>query len=730
MKKFLFLALILFSGLFQLRAEEASPVTCEMLSEQACLTPGATCWFLFKFTIAPSWHLYWYNPGETGAAPQIAMRLPKDFITSDVFWPTPSRIEVGKEVMYGYSNEALLLVPIVAPWGLEVGSTVDLEASVKWVACGTACVPGSTVLKITLPTADKPSLNEAVAPLFASARAALPREDLPYVIRSAAGALQLELGAEPAPFREIDHVVFFPEVQGTLDPHLLPKWQSIQNNTKLVVDLPFTDPKKVQGVLVVTFKEGSLQKNISLLVRPLVVATPVQEAVKGHFSVFLVKLGALFMAIRDFFSSEMGRLMLLAFLGGLLLNIMPCVLPVVSLKLFHFVNLRGASRLTIFKHCASFSFGILFSFWLLAAASFALASLGKIVGWGFQLQEPLFVAPLAILIFIVGLNLFGLFEFGTRVASLAGQLDELMKTDSTLVKAMPSAFASFCSGVLATVIASPCTGPLLGSAIGFTAALEPYSAAVIFTSLGLGMAFPYLLIPIFPKLLSLIPKPGRWMITFRQLMGFFLMATALWLVWVLEAETHALSVMKVLLSLYLIAFGFWIYGTWAGFERRALVRAAAKLLTLIVVLSGALILILEVHEAKERPPCFTVTQENKVPGKEWEPFSLERLGELRHKKIPVFVDFSAKWCLLCQTNKLVLEAPGVKEAFIKYGVVKMEADWTRGDETVTKMLRSLGRNGVPVYALYGKDPTKEPVLLPEIITQETVLDALKELSAR
>lgn len=433
--------------------------------------------------------------------------------------------------------------------------------------------------------------------------------------------------------------------------------------------------------------------------------------------------------LRDALGSEFAYILVLAFIGGMLLNIMPCVLPVISLKVLHFMRMQGQSRGTTFKHGLAFSFGVLFSFWVLAGAIFVLQSFGKTVGWGFQLQEPFFVAGLVVVLFILALSLFGVFEFGTKIASIAAELDEVAKVGSPLASELPTAASSFFSGVLATFVASPCTGPLLGSAIGFTAMLHPVYAFMVFTSLGIGMAFPYLVLSLFPGLIKILPKPGRWMVTFKQLMGFFMLATVLWLIWVLQAETNGLSLVYIFSSFFLMAFGFWIYGTWAGFERKNFTRAIAKVISFFVVVSGIFLLFVEVKKAKTALPTTIELQQtvSTVPGKEWEPYSQKRLDELRQEHIPVFLDVTAKWCLTCQTNALVLESEAVRKAFIQYGVVKMMADWTQNDEEITMMLRSLGRNGVPVYALYGKNPEEAPTILPELITQDMVIDALKGL---
>lgn len=417
------------------------------------------------------------------------------------------------------------------------------------------------------------------------------------------------------------------------------------------------------------------------------------------------------------FTYEFGAVLLFAFIGGMLLNVMPCVLPIISLKVLHFISSQHLTRGQILKNGVLFTFGVIFSFWILAFCMFSLQIVGKTVGWGFQLQEPYFVAILIVLLFAISLNLFGVFEFGTKIAGYAQELEEKSKRKS-------QASAAFYSGILATLVATPCTGPLLGSTIGFTITLEPVLSLIVFTVLGFGMAFPYLLVSFFPGLLRIIPRPGKWTETFKQLMGFFMLATVLWLLWVLDAETVQLSLALLFISFFFMSLGLWVYGRWSTPDRARFVRNTSIVISTLIFAFGVYVLFYEVHGAKSR----TEVSQNVSEESDWIPFSEEKLADARKMGQPVFINFTAKWCLTCQANHLVLESKKVREAFDEYHVLKMVADWTNGDQEITKFLRSLGRNGVPVYALYGKDPQAAPMILPEVITQQIVIDALKKVS--
>ncbi len=751
MRKILWLFVVLFGfNAVAFSQTTSEPVSAALISEEKTIQADQTFWLAVKFTIARDFHLYWKNPASAGAAPKISWKLPDAFSVDEVLWPTPARIEVDNQVIYGYSNSPCLLAKIHAPKSLKEGATVTFEAEVSWVACGVSvCIPGKALLDVSLKaTSQTHEVNEANTATFLEARHAIPKDDVPYSVETNDTSAQITLSLANEPLSEVHSVSFFPLVNGLFDTKVAPSWKVEDNAKNLVVQLHAPAAAalkgKVKGVLVVYFATDSLQRDLSINIDDAHMLGYHQKAsgaqggagegegeeenvflddVKGWFDLQVKHF-------KGFFNSDFTYILTIAFLGGIILNFMPCVLPVISLKVLHFIQMQGQGRSTTFKHGLAFSFGILFSFWMLAGAIYLLQAFGKTVGWGFQLQEPLFVASLIVVLFILALSLFGVFEFGATVASFAGSLDESAKKSSPFTAQLPSNFSSFCSGILATFVASPCTGPLLGSAIGFTATLDPLYSLTIFTCLGAGMAFPYLFLSIFPELTRLIPRPGRWMITFKQLMGFLLMATVLWLIWVLEAETTNLSLVYLFTSFFFISIGLWIYGTWGGFERKSVVRSFAKLFALSFIALGVYLLLDEVYLAKYEP-LVAKTQaqalEPKAPGTEWEPFSQERIKDLQSQHQPVFVDFSAKWCLTCQANSLVLQTDAVKEAFIQYGIVKMIGDWTQNDETITKFLRSLGRNGVPVYVLYGKNPGEAPYILPEVLTPEMVIEALKQV---
>ncbi|MCB1149712.1 MAG: thioredoxin family protein, partial [Chlamydiia bacterium] len=408
--------------------------------------------------------------------------------------------------------------------------------------------------------------------------------------------------------------------------------------------------------------------------------------------------------------------LLFAFAGGLILNLMPCVLPVISLKIFSFVKMSGEKRSEIVRHGVLFTLGVLVSFWALAGALIALQASGAAVGWGFQLQDPLFVGILTAIIFVFGLSLFGVFEFGTTFSSWAGQ------QQSNIGQSSSGKASAFFSGVLATTVATPCTGPFLGPAIGFAMTLSALGSLTVFTFLALGMASPYLLISLFPSLIRFLPKPGKWMVTFKEILGFCMVATALWLVWVFAAQTSMMATSALLVALFGLSVGSWIYGKWGTPLRKRPVRIVAYALTLATLL-GSTGLVLRASQMIEEPIELVAVNDPTAESKDihgWEPFNKERLDYLRSQGIPVFIDFTARWCLICQANHMVLSTEEVEGRMAEAGVVKMLADWTKNDPEITAELKKFGRSGVPLYLLYGKE--EEPTILPQMLSPDLVVE--------
>lgn len=412
---------------------------------------------------------------------------------------------------------------------------------------------------------------------------------------------------------------------------------------------------------------------------------------------------------------------LFAFLGGLLLNLMPCVLPVISFKILSFVKMAGQNRTVTFQHGLAFFIGVLVSFWALAGTMLLLQSYGHAVGWGFQLQEPLFVGLLSALLLLFALNFFDVFEFGTTVTTLAGEAQQSSRKKGNAL------FGSFCSGILATAIATPCSGPFLGSAIGFAMTLPPILVLMLFTVLGAGMASPYLLLSAFPSYLRFLPKPGPWMTTFKALIGFVMLATVLWLLWVFLSQTSDFSLFILLFALLVLSFSAWIYGRYCMASNSKNSRRLGGIFTFVCVAFAFYSITLASLPDLAVSNNVPMSAHSELQASSWEPYSAERFEQLQQEGVPVLIDFTAKWCLICQVNHFVLSTSEVTQKMQELNIVKMKADWTRNDPQITQALRSFGRNAVPLYVLTSRNPEEAPQILPQVLTSEIILDSLNKL---
>lgn len=695
-------ALLCAFQLVPLAATPPSPkteaVTARLVTEEASVQPGRPFWVGVELTMAKGWDTYWKNPGDAGFATQVAWQLPEGFTAGPLVWPTPQVFTSQGTTVFGYTDKVVLLSEITPPSTVGSEDPLTLAASVNWLACNESCVPGGAQLSLSLPlSGEVPLPHPEHSTLFVAARAALPTSlEGNITVTYNENALLLRLPATS--FSHQGTLSFLPEENYGIN-YATQVYKEEQGNK--VIQLPLTQPleegRVVKGLLLSS--EGGRAVQVEAVAQPAGGGSPAAASV-GGISTFRMAL-------------------LAAFLGGIILNVMPCVLPVIALKILSFVKMARERRGVILQHGAVFSIGVLLSFWCLSGILLILRTYGQGVGWGFQLQEPIFVALLAGVLFLLGLSLFGLFEFGTSMAVL----EEKVTTSgegSGLKK-------SFLSGVLATLVATPCTGPMLGPALGFAMTLLPIQTLLVFTMMGLGMAFPYLLLSAFPKLMRFLPKPGNWLITFKHLMGFLMMGTVAWLVWVFGAQTDNAATFTLLLGLLVLAVGGWVFGRWATPARRRGVRlVATSVAACMLCLGGGSVVWTAQHYRDAETPARTEKQAEEGM---WEVYDPLRVETLRSQGVPVFVDFTAKWCLICQANKIVLHSAEVTNAFKEKGVVTMLADWTKRDPVITAQLEKLGRTGVPVYVLYSSDPTQPPQILPQTLSSGVVQDALDTLTS-
>lgn len=694
----------------------ADPVTVDLVHQEESILPGKPIWIGVHLKIDKGWHAYWKNPGDAGMAPVIAWQLPPGFQIGSVLWPTPHHFILGSSHSFGYETEVTLLAELIPPSSYSE-EPVSIGTNLRWVVCSDAtCLPGESEASLSLPVSRQPpKIDAQAAETLRKAWALLPEKaDLMKASRKQ-NLIEIALDYSDADVQKAD---FFPEDKGSVDytiPTLLQKSDQPSQYTILVKEASPTSALK--GVLVLETSQGNKAYDLNVPI--------LDDAEDRMISMSAPHKNAEISNGDSDFQGGISFALLLAFAGGLLLNLMPCVLPVISLKILSFVKMAGQSRTLIFQHGLAFSIGVLLSFWLLAGLLLMLQAYGSSVGWGFQLQEPLFVAALAALLFVFGLSLFGLFEMGTSLISAAGQIQPKTEKSHQLL-------GSFLSGILATVVATPCTGPFLGTAVGFAVTLPAFQALLIFTSLGLGMCFPYLALAAFPVLLRFVPKPGAWMQVFKELMGFLMMATVIWLMWVFSAQTNSLAVILLLASFFFLGTAAWIYGRWGTPIHKKLTRIVAIATALVFFASGSYTIVTASSSWIDTLGSVSSIPQNGAQevgaADAWEQFSPERVVALRKKGVPVFIDFTAKWCLICQANHMILSAEELSQQFTKLGVVKMKADWTKSDRVITEELRKFGRNSVPLYVLYGADG-EEAKILPQVLTADIVSAALKELEA-
>jgi len=648
----------------------------------------------------PHWHTYWKNPGDSGLPTTFDWQLPAGLQAGEVRWPTPKRLPIGPLMNFGYEGRLLLPVPVTVPASFAA-DRIAVRLKADWLVCKEVCIPESGEFTLELPSR---AATVAHAALFAAAEAAMPRD----VAGASASArvdgdlLAVEVAGLPEAWRGRE-LSFLPETAGVIQNAAKPQtaWNGATWTARVPIDPQRTESPAAMPVVLTSDREAA-----GLRVR-LAVTTPWPQVAKPAPLPSLGAAPAPSGGAAPVPPAEglpsLPLALVFALVGGALLNLMPCVFPVLSLKVFGFAHHAGDRR-GLLAGGLAYTAGVVVSFLVLASMLLVLRAGGEQLGWGFQLQSPGFVAALAALFTLIGLNLAGVFEFGSVLpASLSSVRARHPMVDSAL------------TGVLAVAVASPCTAPFMGASLGLAVTLPAAQALLVFAALGLGMALPYLAASAFPAVARLLPRPGVWMVHFKTLMAFPMFATVVWLVWVLGQQAGIDGAAALLAVLVVMAFAAWAIGSptlspkaRAGFGSAALVLMAAAL----------------VWAAPSFRPVAAATP---GAGERWQPWSPERVAELNAQGRAAFVDFTAAWCVTCQFNKrTTLGSDEVLAAFDRRQVVLMRADWTRRDAAITAELARLGRSGVPVYALYMPGAAM-PRLLPEILRAGDVHSALAEL---
>ncbi|WPB57840.1 protein-disulfide reductase DsbD family protein [Xylophilus sp. GOD-11R] len=679
------------------------------------VVPGGRFQAALRIVHQPHWHTYWLNPGDSGLPTQLNWTLPTGLSASAVHWPLPRRIPIGPLANYGYEDTVLLPVTIeVAPdFRPPIGrDSVLLSLQAQWLVCRQECIPEQGELALELPVRSSTAMQSAE---FAAAAAARP-QDLPSALtaRVDADGLVLTTSALPAPLRG-KTIEVFPETPGITEPSADPvqSWQDAAWTARIALAAHRSESPATLAVLLVATgpdgrREGWRGKAAVAGSWPpaaavATVPAALQSALDDNGAASDVAPLPAQAAPLPTWLAALGA----ALVGGLLLNLMPCVFPVLAVKLVGFARHGTAPRTGRIAGLA-YTAGVVLSFVALGALVLALRLAGVQLGWGFQLQSPAVVAGMAALFTLLGLNLAGVFEFGMWVPrGLAGRAIHHPVADA------------FFSGALAVAIASPCTAPFMGASLGLALGLPAAQALPVFAVMGLGMALPYLLASWIPALAGALPKPGAWMETFRRLMAFPMFATVAWLVWVLGQQAGIDGAGALLLLLVAGAAVIWALGLHGG--------GRAWLGSGLAVVFIALAVTLGPRAVQALPPGPVGVSAD--ANARWQPWSEERTRTLLAEGRPVFVDFTASWCVTCQVNeRTTLADAGVVAAFEQKRVATLRADWTRQDPAITRALRSLGRSGVPVYVLHA--PGRPPQVLTELLGRDEVKAALAALPDR
>jgi len=696
-------------------AARAAPVSTEHLKvelapQTQAAVPGSTLYVALHQVIQKGWHTYWRNPGDAGQATQIAWTLPKGWKAGDIVWPTPQRYMTGPLMNYVYADEVYLPVPIEVPADARPGQTVSLKAKADFLVCSDICVPESAEVALDLPvSAGAAPLSPAHGDAVAKALAGAPKPDgLVGTVALQDGALKLAVVGEALKGKPAAGAYFFP-YDGAVIDHA--KAQTVEPGAD---GLTFTlTPSTVLNTL------GPVAGVVALGDAAYVVEAtpgPLPAAARGAGPATttppLSEEGAAGGGAPAGAVAGMGLAAAigLAFLGGLVLNLMPCVFPVLSMKAAalarHVEDPRGARTQGLV-----FLAGVVLSFVGLAAALLAARAGGEAVGWGFQLQSPGVVAALTLVMLLVALNLSGVFEIGTSVQGAGAGLAR-----------RGGLAGAFFTGVLAVVVAAPCTAPFMAGAVGWAVVQPPAAALAVFAALGFGLAAPFTLIAFFPGMLRMLPKPGPWMDGLRKVLAFPMYGAAAWLAWVFALEAGVSALPFLFAGALAAAFAAWAWGQAQRSGKPAFPGAAAAVGAVAAVALAA------VGAQMSAPPAAqAAAAAPAAPGAALasEPWSPERVAALRAEGRPVFVDFTAAWCVTCQVNeRAALAGKRTADAFARTGAVYLKADWTNRDDRIAKALAEQGRSGVPLYLVYG--PTGAPQVLPQLLTEGIVAAALEK----
>ena len=685
-------------------------IESELVAQETGVAPGGTVYVALRQKIIPGWHTYWRNPGDAGEATKIDWTLPAGWKAGDIVWPTPRTAKLGPLLDYAYEGEVLLPTPITAPADAQPGTTISLDAHVFYLVCKDICVPEEAKVSLLLPVAAAPTADPKWGAVVGEVLAKAPKPaGLKAVFKLDGASLKLAITGGPLKGADMAGAYFFPYspkvIEHAADQTVDRGPEGLTLSLKPGYDFVGggTAPTELAGVIStragaweVTATPGDLPATAAGMGPP----ADSKTAAGGEMSGGL--LGAL----------------LFAFIGGLILNLMPCVFPVLSMKaasLAGHAHDAGKTRL----QGLVFLLGVVATFLALAGLLLAVRAGGAAVGWGFQLQSPAVVAGLALLMLLVALNMSGVFEIGTSVQNVGSE-----------ASSKGGAAGAFFTGALAVVVAAPCTAPFMAGALGYALTQPPLGALAVFLALAVGFAAPFVAVAFIPGLLKMLPRPGAWMDVLKKGLAFPMYGAALWLAWVFAQQTGSLALGHLLAAGVLAAFGAWLYGL---SQARRAESKPATVATVVAVLALALAITIAAFGALAAKPSTSAptasAEASAGPGLTAETWSPEKVKELQAQGRAVLVDFTAAWCVTCQVNeKVALSGSKVVETFKARNAVYLKADWTNRDSVIAKALADFGRVGVPLYVVYPKNGGA-PVILPQLLTEGLVIEAIEKAGA-
>lgn len=693
--------------------QSSEHVRVRLVPETTTAVAGSTLWLALRLEHAEHWHTYWINPGDAGLPLDFAWTLPAGVTLGEFQWPRPQRFNLPADVVdFGYEGEVFHLIPLQIPADFS-GNELAVSTHVKWLECEDTCIPAEATVSLTMPVQAAGATAEPNTPWlygFERTRASLPRSDIALnsSFYFSNGELNLLVQATDPIFDGASSISFIPDEQRVVvysaPQQITSQQSSLQLKQQQDRRVERRMPGRVGGLLLVTGADGvevSYQVEAAPDQAAAAAATVATAAVVDGAAPINTVGGDVSVASAFVF----------ALLGGLILNLMPCVFPVLSLKVLHLASSTHVTMREQRLHGLSYMGGVMLSFLALAAVLLGLQASGAAAGWGFHLQQPWFVAALVFLFFVMGLSMSGVVEFGTSVMGVGADLQE-----------KEGYVGSFFTGVLAAVVASPCTAPFMGAALGFAFTQSMPVALTVFLALGFGMALPFVVLSFVPALAKMMPRPGPWMLTFRQLLAFPLYATVAWLLWVLGQQTDSNAMALVVAGCVVLAFACWLYqhrhnaqGWW---------RHASLLLILLCIGTAGSTLFTPLLQVRA-----TSTVSSAEAGEEeFEPYSADRLAALRADNKPVFINMTAAWCITCLVNERVaLSSDAFLAAMQQKGVTYLKGDWTNNDPAITAVLKQYETSGVPLYLMFPADASKPAEVLPQILTESLMLEALERI---